>query len=67
MEVYKNKLIELGVYPVLLEGDIPNPAKPPAGCRFHTRCPVVEERCRREEPQMEDRGDGHVVACHLVE
>ena len=51
----------------LLEGDIPNPANPPAGCRFHTRCPVAVERCKVEEPAMEERAPGHLVACHLVE
>jgi oligopeptide transport system ATP-binding protein len=51
----------------LLEGDIPNPANPPEGCRFHTRCPAVMERCRLEAPAMEDRGGGHMAACHLSE
>jgi oligopeptide transport system ATP-binding protein len=53
---------------VLLEGDIPSPISPPSGCSFHTRCPVVEERNRIEEPALRRVGDGdHWVACHLVE
>ena len=51
----------------LLEGDIPNPANPPAGCRFHTRCPVAVARCQTDEPAMEEKAPGHFVACHLVE
>ena len=47
-----------------LEGEIPSPVNPPAGCRFHTRCPYVAERCDTVEPVHEDVGDGHVVACH---
>ncbi|MBY9078494.1 dipeptide ABC transporter ATP-binding protein [Paenibacillus sp. HN-1] len=49
----------------VLEGDIPSPANPPEGCRFHTRCKFATERCRREEPQLQDIGGGHFVACHL--
>ncbi len=51
---------------ILLQGDIPSPAKPPAGCRFHTRCPLKTERCTLEEPPLTDIGDGHQVACHLA-
>lgn len=50
---------------IILEGDIPSPACPPAGCNFHTRCPVATDRCRGETPVFNDRGDGHFVACHL--
>jgi len=48
---------------LLLEGDVPSPIDPPPGCRFHTRCPHVVERCRREEPALEESG-AHAVACH---
>ncbi|HIC90247.1 MAG TPA: dipeptide ABC transporter ATP-binding protein [Anaerolineae bacterium] len=50
---------------VLLEGDIPSPVNPPPGCRFHTRCPYVLPKCQEVEPLLEDRGDGHLVACHV--
>ena len=50
---------------VILAGDVPSPVHPPAGCRFHTRCPYAEERCRIEEPVMKEVRSGHFVACHL--
>ncbi len=50
---------------ILLEGDVPSPINPPAGCRFHTRCPKVMERCRKEEPPFVDVGGDHFVACFL--
>jgi peptide/nickel transport system ATP-binding protein len=50
---------------VILEGDVPSPLDPPKGCRFHTRCPHVFDRCRTEEPGFRMLGDGHSAACHL--
>ena len=47
-----------------LEGEIPSPTNQPTGCKFHTRCPHVIDRCRKEEPALEQPGDGHEVACH---
>jgi len=48
---------------VVLSGDIPSPANPPSGCRFHTRCPYADEVCKTTEPQGDQLG-GAVVACH---
>jgi len=49
---------------IILSGDVPNPLNPPPGCRFHPRCPYAEDICRREIPQFEDVGEGHMIACH---
>ena len=49
-----------------LDGEIPSPANPPPGCKFHTRCPLAEERCRTEVPQWKELGEDHYAACHLV-
>jgi len=51
---------------VLLEGEVPNPANPPSGCRFHTRCPVATTRCREEAPMLRSIGPGREAACHLA-
>lgn len=53
--------------PIILKGDVPSPINPPKGCRFHTRCPFVFDRCRTEEPTLRAAGDGQWVACHLEE
>ena len=50
---------------LLIEGDVPSPIDPPAGCHFHTRCPLAQERCRREAPTLRPVAEGHVVSCHL--
>ena len=57
---------------VPLEGDIPSPAAPPPGCRFHTRCPFADARCRTEEPAWRkvagpEADDDRWVACHHAE
>ncbi len=49
---------------IRLEGDVPSPVNPPAGCRFHTRCPHATELCKTNPPIV-DVGNGHQVACHL--
>ena len=57
---------EAGREVLLLEGEVPSPSNPPAGCRFSTRCPLVTDRCRTEEPELRDLGGGRAAACHLV-
>ena len=52
---------------VILEGDVPSPLKPPSGCRFHTRCPLVFDKCSQEEPPFKDYGEEHFAACWLLE
>jgi peptide/nickel transport system ATP-binding protein/oligopeptide transport system ATP-binding protein len=49
---------------ILLQGELPSAINPPAGCRFHTRCPYVIERCRVEPPQLLGDESGHSTACH---
>ena len=50
---------------LLLKGDVPSPINPPPGCRFHTRCPFAEDRCRVEEPKLRELSPGQLAACHL--
>ena len=60
--------IEVSRERILLEGDIPSPANPPSGCRFHTRCPIaVEGKCDVDEPQLEELAPNHWVACFYPE
>jgi oligopeptide transport system ATP-binding protein len=51
---------------ILLTGDVPNPANPPTGCRFHTRCQVAMRDCVSQEPELLNMGNEHWVACHRV-
>ena len=50
-----------------LAGDMPSAANPPPGCRFHTRCPYAEERCRQEMPRLRELTPDHLAACHFAE
>jgi len=50
---------------IILKGDVPSPIRPPAGCRFHPRCPKRMDVCDQEEPPFKERDEGHFVACHL--
>ncbi len=50
---------------IILRGDVPSPINPPSGCRFHTRCPFVFDRCRVEEPLLREVSPGQLSACHL--
>lgn len=50
---------------IVLTGDVPNPANPPSGCTFHTRCPFVMGKCKSVAPTLSEVADGHVTSCHL--
>ena len=52
---------------VTLKGDIPSPANPPKGCRFHTRCPYATEICKTAVPEYKEYEPGHFAACHHIE
>ncbi|MBL8337657.1 MAG: ABC transporter ATP-binding protein [Rhodoferax sp.] len=50
---------------IVLQGEIPSVVNPPPGCRFHTRCPVAQPRCKTEAPALAEVGDGRLVRCHF--
>jgi len=55
---------------IILEGDVPNPVNPPAGCPFHPRCRYAMDKCKQEAPRLQDwniRGKRHLVSCHLMQ
>jgi peptide/nickel transport system ATP-binding protein len=51
---------------ILLKGDVPSPINPPPGCRFHTRCPYVQDICSKTEPPLKAIRPGHEAACHFA-
>ncbi|MCR2043278.1 ABC transporter ATP-binding protein [Anaerosalibacter massiliensis] len=51
---------------ILLKGDIPSPANPPSGCKFHTRCRYAKDICKEQVPEFRDLGGEHFVACHFA-
>jgi oligopeptide/dipeptide ABC transporter ATP-binding protein len=50
----------------VLQGELPSPLAPPAGCPFHSRCPIAQDRCRSDRPLLRPVGDGTLAACHFV-
>lgn len=60
-----NPRVEVNRQRIILTGDVPSPANPPAGCNFSTRCPHATDQCRQQEPQWRNIGDDRFVACHL--
>jgi oligopeptide/dipeptide ABC transporter ATP-binding protein len=52
---------------IILTGEVPSPVNPPSGCRFNPRCSKANKECTEQEPELKDVGNGHMVACHLIQ
>ena len=61
-----NPVVEEKRQRIILKGDLPDPANPPLGCNFSTRCPLAMDTCYREKPEFIEVEEGHFCACHLV-
>jgi oligopeptide transport system ATP-binding protein len=59
-------IVEKKRHRIILKGDVPSPANPPTGCRFHPRCPLAQDICSEAEPEWREAAPRHWVACHLV-
>ena len=61
-----NPIVERERVRIVLKGEVPSPAHPPAGCHFNPRCEIASQECRDDNPLLRDLGDGHQVACFKV-
>ena len=60
-------VVDSGRQLTILEGNVPSPINPPSGCRFHPRCPLVQDICKQNQPELRQSYPGRLVACHLIE
>ena len=60
-------VVDSGRSLTILEGNVPSPVNPPSGCRFHTRCPLAQEICKQEQPELRQVSPGRFVSCFFVD